>query len=150
MVLSKKNSFILSAFALAVSLVTATVTHSPAAYAATVCTGVANQATVCLDPTTGYGVPVIFVFSSSNSSTAVWTSTITSACSQGTYTKSPKADGDVAVNYGPSTAHIVFTSTTQGTCSGTNLGWGYMSQSTLDAFRWVSNYYGTNTGKVVQ
>lgn len=114
------------------------------------CSGYVGYGTVCVDPTTGYG-PVVYIYNSSG--TLVWTSGVNSIDVKGTVLVSPKVvdQGDF-VRYGWDGYYVNFSvgpAWPGGNYGHDSISLTMMNQSTMDSFRWVSNYYNTQVARTV-
>jgi len=111
------------------------------------CSPVPGHASVCIDPTTGYG-PVVLVYALSG--VLVWSSGVTAACTTTHRIYFSKNDN---------VSLVIYSGIYNGVYDATAFSSGYnpctggsgalMSQTTMDNFRWYSNYYGTSAARTV-
>ncbi len=125
-------------FALASLVVSSPSTAS--AYTIYDCYGAYAQATVCIDPTTGYG-PLVYVFDANG--TAIYITGVEAACTQGNWYVAPKAHdygNHVAFFDGSNFGSIsVLPYHYYGCTSGNVRGEADVTQTQMDYIRWYAN-----------
>jgi hypothetical protein len=114
------------------------------AYSIYDCYGAYAQATVCIDPTTGFG-PLVYVFDANG--TAIYITGVEAACTKGNYYMTPKTvDHGSYVNFGygnTSPGYVasigVFPHYYTGCAAINSMGQADVTQTQMDYIRWYAN-----------
>jgi len=130
------KAFVTTMFALASLLVV-----SPSVVSAdpTSCYGAYGQATVCIDPTTGFG-PLVYVYDANGYQ--IFATGVNYACTQGNWYITPKTyDSYGFVDYGAGSSYYAyFTSGGYNGCNATAIkGMAAVTQTQMNNIRWYSN-----------
>lgn len=118
------------------------------------CSPVPGKATICIDPTTGYG-PVVLIYNTAGK--VVWSSGVTSACVTYSNTFVQKIGdytNDIGYGNDPVVGRAIFWGAEGSSlnlipgCNNINVtAQAIMPQATYNALRWVANSNGVNVAK---